>query len=178
MRSNRIVLAIIRAAARAQFFSFTLLALALLACAQSTPQPSGSKPGELRHTNITLADLPPAEVQKGPVNFSKVVPRPEGAELTLPLGFEIGTFAEGDLQRPRWLAQAPNGDVFVAESEGNRISILRDSNGDGKVDERFVFASGLARPFGMAFWRDYLYVGDTDAVVRFAYKPGQTKAEP
>jgi glucose/arabinose dehydrogenase len=177
VRSNRIVFAIIRAAGRAQVFSFTLLALALLACAQSTSQPSGSKPGEVRHYNITLADLPPAQVQKGPVNFSRVVPRPEGAELTLPPGFEIGTYAEGDLQRPRWLAQAPNGDVFVAESEGNRISILRDSNGDGKVDERFVFASGLARPFGMAFWRDYLYVGDTDAVVRFAYKPGQTKSE-
>ncbi|MEK6301703.1 MAG: sorbosone dehydrogenase family protein [Acidobacteriota bacterium] len=173
---------IMRAAQRAQAFTFAILALALLACAQSSPNNSSSKqpdakPSEPRHYNITVADLPPAQVQKGPVNFSKVVPRPAGAELTLPAGFEISTFAEGDLQRPRWLAQAPNGDVFVAESEGNRISILRDSNRDGKVDERFVFATGLARPFGMAFWRDYLYVGDTDAVVRFAYKPGQTKAE-
>jgi glucose/arabinose dehydrogenase len=174
--------AISRATNRAPAFIITFLALALLACAQSPPNNSAStqpaaKPGELRHYNITLADLPPPQVQKGPVNFSRVVPRPAGAELTLPAGFEIGTYAEGDLQRPRWLAQAPNGDVFVAESEGDRISILRDSNGDGKVDERFVFASGLSRPFGMAFWRDYLYVGDTDAVIRFKYKPGQTKAE-
>jgi glucose/arabinose dehydrogenase len=174
--------AISRTTHRAPAFIITFLALVLLACAQSPPNDSAStqpaaKLGELRHYNITLADLPPPQVQKGPVNFSRVVPRPAGAELTVPAGFEIGTYAEGDLQRPRWLAQAPNGDVFVAESEGNRISILRDSNGDGKVDERFVFASGLSRPFGMAFWRDYLYVGDTDAVIRFKYKPGQTKAE-
>jgi len=179
---NHIVSKILRAVRRAQSFTLTILVLALLACAQSSPnnssaQQSASKPGELRHYNITVADLPPAQVQKGPVNFSKIAPRPEGAELSMPRGFEIGTYAEGDLQRPRWLALAPNGDVFVAESEGNRISILRDSNNDGRVDERFVFASGLARPFGMAFWRDYLYVGDTDAVVRFAYKVGQTKAE-
>jgi glucose/arabinose dehydrogenase len=75
------------------------------------------------------------------------------------------------------MALAPNGDVFVAESQEGRIKILRDTNGDGKVDERFEFASGLSRPFGMAFWKDYLYVGNTDAVLRFKYKPGQTKAE-
>ncbi|MFY9609456.1 MAG: sorbosone dehydrogenase family protein, partial [Blastocatellia bacterium] len=182
MSSKGVVPTVARAARRAQDFTLTFLALALVACAQSSPKSSpssqsSSKPGEPRHYNITVDDLPPAEVQRGPVNFSRVVPRPEGAELNMPRGFEISAYAEGDLQRPRWLAQAPNGDVFVAESEGNRISILRDSNGDGRTDERFVFASGLSRPFGMAFWRDYLYVGNTDAVVRFKYKPGQTKAE-
>ncbi len=55
--------------------------------------------------------------------------------------------------------------------------MLRDSNNDGKVDERFTFATGLNRPYGVAFWRDYLYVGNTDAIVRFKYKAGQTKAE-
>src|ERR1700730_14299749 len=146
-----------------------------LSCAQSPSKPS--TPNELRHYEIKVSDLPPAEVQRGPGNFSRIIPTPDGAALTLPPGFQIDVFAEGDLERPRWLALAPNGDVFVAESEGNRISILRDSNGDGRVDQRFVFAEGLARPFGMAFWRDYLYVGDTDAVVRFKYRPGQTKAE-
>ncbi len=182
MSPNSVVPTIICAARRAQAFTLTFLALALVACAQSSsrsssPSQSPSKPSEFRHYNITLADLPPAQVQKGPVNFSKIVPRPEGAELNMPRGFEINVYAEGDLQRPRWLAQASNGDVFVAESEGDRISILRDSNSDGRVDERFVFASGLSRPFGMAFWRDYLYVGNTDAVVRFKYKLGQTRAE-
>ncbi len=146
-----------------------------LSCAQSPSKPSTAN--ELRHYEIKVSDLPPAEVQRGPVNFSRIIPKPDGAQLLLPPGFQIDVFAEGDLQRPRWLALAPNGDVFVAESEGNRISILRDSTGDRRVDQRFVFADGLAHPFGMAFWRDYLYVGDTDAVVRFKYKPGQTKAD-
>jgi glucose/arabinose dehydrogenase len=152
-----------------------LVILVGLSCAQSPLKTPTAN--ELRHYEIKVADLPPAEVHRGPVNFSRIIPRPDGADLTLPPGFQIDVFAEGDLKRPRWLALAPNGDVFVAESEGNRISILRDSNGDGRVDQRFVFADGLAHPFGMAFWRDYLYVGDTDAVVRFKYRPGQTKAE-
>jgi glucose/arabinose dehydrogenase len=158
------------------FFAFILLACAQSAPPAQRPQPDtrANNPG---HHEIKLSDLPPPEVQRGPVNMSKIIPRPEGAELTLPQGFQISVWAEGDLERPRWMAEAPNGDVFVAESEGNRISVLRDKDKDGKVDERFIFATGLSRPFGMAFWRDYLYVGNTDAVVRFKYKPGQTKAE-
>jgi glucose/arabinose dehydrogenase len=177
MRSN-IVVASLR---QVTSFHVAFFVLASLACAQSASKNSPSDQSAAKpaptHYNITLADLPPPEVQKGPANFSRVIPRPEGASLTLPSGFEASVFAEGNLERPRWLALAPNGDVFVAESEGERISILRDKDNDGKVDERFVFATNLARPFGMAFWRDYLYVGNTDAVVRFKYKPGQTAAE-
>ena len=186
MRLNKIAVSIIRVARRAVLSNVALIVLTSLACAQSASkvstaqspaaEQSAAKPA-LQHHNITLADLPPPNVQKGPVNFSRVIPRPEGATLTLPPGFEAAVFAEGDLRKPRWLALAPNGDIFVAESEGNRISVLRDKDNDGKVDERFVFASGLARPFGMAFWRDYLYVGNTDSVVRYKYKPGQTAAE-
>src|SRR5215211_7803216 len=184
MRSNRFRALMMRASVHGSAVAFMFFVFALLACAQRAPSPQqpqqpqpdprANKPG---HHDIKLADLPPPEVQRGPANFSKVIPRPEGAELTLPQGFEISVWAEGGLERPRWMAEAPNGDVFVAESEGNRISVLRDKDKDGKVDERSVFATGLARPFGMAFWRDYLYVGNTDAVVRFKYKSGQTAAE-
>lgn len=73
---------------------------------------------------------------------------------------------------PRWLALAPNGDVFVADARAGRILVLRDSHGSGRADRRFVFASGLKQPFGMAFWHEYLYVGNTNAVVRFRYRPG------
>src|SRR5438309_11801705 len=100
-----------------------LVVLAGLSCARSPSKPS-NPPNEPRHYEIKVSDLPPAEVQRGPVNFSRVIPKPDGAQLTVPPGFQIDVFAEGDLQRPRWLALAPNGDVFVAESEGNRISIL------------------------------------------------------
>lgn len=143
-------------------------------CAQSPMK--NSRPNELRHYDIKVSDLPPPEVLTGPRNQSRVIPRPEGAQLTLPPGFQIDVFAEGDLQQPRSMALASNGDVFVSEPQGNRVSILRDSNGDGRVDERFVFATGLMRPFGLAFWREFLYVGNTNGIVRFKYKSGQTQA--
>ena len=156
----------------------------IVACAQQ----SGNKPANvtpaasqgptaLKHYDIVPANLPAPDLALQAVNPPKVITRPEGVELTLPAGFQIGTYAEGNLDRPRWMALAPNGDVFVAESQANRITILRDSDNDGKPEQRFAFATGLMQPFGMAFWRDYLYVGNTNAVVRFKYKPGQTAAE-
>lgn len=160
---------------RISILAIGLFGLVGFSCAQSLLK--STSPGELRHYDIKVSDLPAPEVQNGPRNASKVIPKPEGAKLTLPSGFQISVFVEGDFQQPRGMLQAPNGDVFVTESQGNRISILRDSNGDGRLDERFVFATGLNRPFGLAFWRDYLYVGNTNAVVRFKYKYGQTKAE-
>ena len=109
-----------------------LLILVSLACAQSSktlaPQPLSS-PDTLRHYDIKLADLPAPEVLTGPRNQSKVIPRPEGAELTAPPGFQISTYAEGELQNPRYMALAPNGDVFVAECYKNRIQLLRDNGG-------------------------------------------------
>lgn len=134
----------------------------------------------LKHYDIKLPDLPPPNVQRGPVNPSKIIPQPEGARLVTPPGFQVSLWAEGDLSRARWMALAPNGDVFVSEPgrEPNtgRILVLRDKDKDGKSDERFVFATGLMQPFGMAFWKNYFYVANTNAVVRFKYRPGQTAA--
>jgi len=168
-----------RVARRWPLSAVAFFILVSLACAQSTPKTSTMPQavGALRHYDIKLADLPAPEVLTGPRNNSKVIPKPDGAELTVPRGFQISVYAEGDLQQPRGLLQAPNGDVFVAESQPNRLTLLRDSNNDGKVDERFVFATGLNRPFGLALWQDYLYVGNTNGIVRFKYKAGQTKAE-
>jgi glucose/arabinose dehydrogenase len=181
MGLKKLATSVARLARHASMLYVALAIVASLACAQSTkngkePPPSPAA-NVLGHHQITLTDLPPPDVRMGPNNFSKVIPKPDDARLTLPPGFEITTYAEGNLDRPRWLALAPNGDVFVAESEGKRITILRDSNGDGKVDQRFVFAEGLNAPFGMAFWHDYLYVGNNNAVIRFKYQSGQTKAE-
>lgn len=77
--------------------------------------------------------------------------------------------------------RAPNGDLFISESRGNRIRILRDADGDGKPEISEVFATGLNRPFGIAFYPvgpdpKYVYVGNTNSVVRFPYKNGDTKA--
>ena len=107
---------------------------------------------------------------------TRVVPMPDGHQPTVPPGFRVNVFADG-LQMPRFMALAPNGDVFVSEpSRAARITVLRDADRDGVAETREVFASGLNRPFGLAFWNDYLYVGNNDSIVRFAYKPGQTNA--
>src|SRR5215475_14592198 len=108
-----------------------LIIFASLACAQSTSKPStqpSPSANTMGHHDIKVADLPPPALLQGPRNFSKIIPKPDDARLVLPPGFEISTYAEGNFDRPRWLALAPNGDVFVAESEGKRISILRDAN--------------------------------------------------
>src|SRR5207253_480220 len=88
--------------------------------------------------------------------------------------------AEGNFQVPRWIIEGPNGDLFLADSRANQIVLLRDQNKDGVIDnasERFVFAQGFNQPFGMAIQGGYFYVANTNSVVRFHYKEGQTKLE-
>jgi glucose/arabinose dehydrogenase len=108
---------------------------------------------------------------------TQTAPLPEGYQLTVPPGFRVSRFAEG-LQFPRFMALAPNGDVFVAQPVRNqsKIIVLRDADGDGVAEQRNVFATNLNRPFGLAFWKDYLYVSNNDSIVRFAYSPGQLEA--
>ncbi|HQU82504.1 MAG TPA: sorbosone dehydrogenase family protein [Pyrinomonadaceae bacterium] len=121
--------------------------------------------------------LPAPYSTESAVKGSSVIEQPADAKLNLPKGFKINVFAEGDLRYPRWMTLAPNGDVFLADSRANSVIILRDKNKDGVAEERFVFSDKLSQPFGMAFWQDYFYVANTDSVVRFKYKSGQTKAE-
>lgn len=96
--------------------------------------------------------------------------------LRVPPGFSSNVFAAG-LQSPRSLAVAPNGDVFCVESYQGRISILRDRDNTGRSEDKFTFATGLKLPYGIAFFGDYLYVANTDSVVRFRYESGQTEAK-
>ncbi len=100
------------------------------------------------------------------------------SKLTVPAGFEAQVFVEG-LENPRRLVIAPGGtaskfDVFVSESKANRVRVLRESNGDGKADSSPIFVSNLDQPYGLAFWQNWLYVANTDAIVRFPYKTGAT----
>ena len=170
------------AARRITSLVMLLHVLVLIACGQ-TRQPAAEQNAKspanssLAHYEIKPDSLPPPNATGSAVNPPRVVPMPEGARFALPPGFEVAAYAEGNLEEPRWLALAPNGDVFVAESRAGRITILRDANKDGTPEERLVFATGLTQPFGMAFWRDYFYVANTDSVVRFKYRSGQSKAE-
>src|SRR5436305_910038 len=133
----------------------------------------------VRH-KITLADLPPPFATKSANNGPRVVRRPAGAQLRVPDGFKVEEFASGFVN-PRFLLTAPNGDIFVTESRSNVIKVLRDADGDGKPEltETFV-SSGLNDPFGIAFYPpgpepQFLYVANTNGVVRFPYRNGDTK---
>jgi glucose/arabinose dehydrogenase len=135
------------------------------------------KPGTVRL--IRPQDLPAPGASRSVANSSHVVARPEGAMPSVAPGFKIELLAEG-LAGPRVLRVAPNGDIFVAETSPGRIRVLRPSDDGTRVAANEVFASGLSRPFGIAFFpRDdprWVYVANTDSVVRFAYRPGDLKA--
>ena len=165
-------------------FRPTVLLVALLyvtnACAQSSNPKASTQPAitnaPLAHFEIKPSDLPAPKVNNDANNPPRVIGQPSDAKLNVPKGFAVSTFAEGGFERPRWMALAPNGDVFLADSEAGKIYVLRDANKDGVAEERFVFVDGQKQPFGIAFWQDFVYIGNTDAVVRYKYSPGQTKA--
>jgi len=136
------------------------------------------------------------------VNVATVVPWPAGTQPSSAPGTVVKAFATG-LEHPRWLLVLPNGDVLVAETNAppkpddgkgfrgwvmkllmkragaatpsaNRITLLRDADGDGVAETRSVFAQGLTSPFGMALIGDQLYVANSDALVRYTYRSGET----
>lgn len=144
---------------------------------------------------------PPRETLFPTVSIAPAKGWPAGAAPVAAPGLAVTAFADG-LDHPRWLLVLPNGDVLVAEtnapprpSEGirgwvkrvvmkragaaapsaNRITLLRDADGDGVAESRSVFLEGLNSPFGMALVGSDLYVANTDAVLRFPYEEGQTK---
>ncbi|CAH0301663.1 PQQ-dependent sugar dehydrogenase [Pseudomonas brassicacearum] len=178
------------------------LAAGLVACGESsTLQVSdGTGPApKLPEPNKTLVPT---------VNIAEAIGWPQGAKPTPAQGLQVGAFAEG-LDHPRWLYVLPNGDVLVAETNAppkpddakgirgwvmkkvmgragagvpspNRITLLRDANHDGIAETRTVFLENLNSPFGMTLVGNDLYVADTDRLIRFPYKDGDTqiKAQP
>lgn len=127
---------------------------------------------------ITPADLPAPYTTPSVDHGARVVPQPEGAWPKVPQGFKVEKFATG-LDNPRKILTAPNGDLFVVESGPGRIRILRGAAGD-KPSLDAIYATGLRQPFGIAFYPSgknpqYLYVANTDSVVRFPYKNGDLR---
>lgn len=169
--------------------------LALVACGQPAPPP--------QHGYGADPQLPAPQSGVLPtVNTAEAIGWPAGGAPTAPEGFTVTRYAEG-LDHPRMLYQLPNGDILVVESStkpqqgggimgwirnniqrgagalsesADRITLLRDSDGDGVVDARHVFAEDLNQPFGIVLVGEYLYVGNTDAVVRFRYTPNSVRA--
>jgi glucose/arabinose dehydrogenase len=109
-------------------------------------------------------------------NSARVVPKPDNAQLQVPAGFAVSVYAD-NLEGPRTMIYAPNGDLFVAQSRVGSVIILRDTNNDGNPDTRSVYADGLNGVFGMAFHDGYLYLGRTDSIVRYRYRDGDLKAQ-
>ncbi|MDQ6647925.1 MAG: sorbosone dehydrogenase family protein [Pseudomonadota bacterium] len=136
------------------------------------------------------------------MNIAKAVGWPAGAKPIAAPSLSVAAFATG-LDHPRWLYTLPNGDVLVAETNAparpedskgikgwigdkvmsragatvpsaNRISLLRDTTGDGVADQRTVFLQGLNSPFGMALVGNTFYVADSDALLSFPYRTGET----
>ena len=136
------------------------------------------EPGRLR--KITLEDLPAPYATRSASHGPRIVARPADAwPKTLP-GFKVQQYAAG-LNNPRLLRTAPNGDVFLAESEAGDIKVFRGITSEGKPEQVEVFATGLNQPFGINFYPpgpepQWVYVANTDSVVRFPYQSGDLRA--
>ncbi len=136
------------------------------------------KPGIVH--KITAKDLPPPFASASVDNGPQIARRPAEAWPQAPAGFKVELYATG-LSNPRLIRTAPNGDLFVAESAAGRVKVLRGISKDGKPEKVEVFATGLRLPFGIAFYPpgphpEFVYVGNTDSVVRFPYENGDLKA--
>ena len=136
------------------------------------------QPGTVR--KITVQDLPQPFATTSANNAPKVVGRPSDAwPKTLP-GFRVEQYASG-LDNPRLIVTAPNGDFFVAESDAGDVKVFRGITRDGKPQQVENFATGLKRPYGIAFYPpgtepQWVYIGNFDSVVRFPYQNGDLKA--
>jgi glucose/arabinose dehydrogenase len=136
------------------------------------------KPGTVR--KITVKDLPQPYATESAENAAELVARPDNVWPAAPAGFKVELYGSG-LENPRTLRTAPNGDIFLAESDPGRIRVFRGLTSDGKPEQSAIFASGLKRPYGLAFYPpgpdpQWLYVGSTAEVVRFPYHNGDLKA--
>jgi glucose/arabinose dehydrogenase/mono/diheme cytochrome c family protein len=136
------------------------------------------KPGTTR--KITLKDLPEPFASSSANNGPQVVARPEGAWPQVPEGFKVEVYAAG-LDNPRIITRAPNNDMFVAETKAGDIRVFRGITANGRPEQMSLFTGGLNGPFGIAFYPpgpnpEWVYVGNTDSVVRFPYQNGDLQA--
>jgi glucose/arabinose dehydrogenase len=150
--------------------------------ASARPSPFSDYRSEWPGTShkITVADLPPPNATESVDNGPVLVARPSGVLPLAPVGFKVDLYA-GGLAGPRLIRTAPNGDLFVVQSEIGEILILRGVDPKGRALGKARFASGLSKPFGLVFYPagddpQWIYVGNTDAVVRFPYRNGDLGA--
>jgi glucose/arabinose dehydrogenase len=179
----------------------SLLALALTFSCSPGGNQDGREEGSdsLTVDNRQKIDLPEPDTTAKTKNYSKVIGWPAEQTPVAPAGFTVEKFAEG-MRNPRWAYVAPNGDIFIAESNtesdpkekkeaeetgkaesqnmgpsANRITLFRDTDGDGKPDMKEIFLENLNQPFGMLVLDSSFYVANTDGLLQYPYQEGQTK---
>ena len=178
----------------ARWLFLATAALTLQACGRGDPGLDQTGPGAPPLPDRQETLLPSIKIAK-PVSWN-------GAAPTAPQGFTVTALAS-ELKIPRQMLVLPNGDVLVAEGSGgaaaakmrpkdviagyikakgktkvkggNRITLLRDADGDGRAEVKAVLVDGLNAPYGLAFVDGQLYVANQDALLRFPYQPGQTR---
>jgi glucose/arabinose dehydrogenase len=159
--------------------TFGISAVTVQTNSDNEKKPEAPDAPGVRH-KLRPADLPPPYETDSAVNFPTLVPQPPGVMPQVPKGFRVEKFAF-NLINPRMIRTAPNGDIFVTESQANRIRVLRDADCDGMAEVIEIFVEGLNQPFGVAFYPvgenpQYVYVANTNSVVRFPYQNGDTRA--
>jgi glucose/arabinose dehydrogenase/cytochrome c2 len=132
-----------------------------------------------RQHRITLASLPAPFATHSSSNGPHRVRKPENAVLALPPGFHADQFAAG-LLGPRKMLEAPNGDIFVTEMSGGRVSLLHPATDGSHAQSSSVYLQGLKQPFGLAFYPNalqprWLYVAETNRIMRYEYRVGDEK---
>jgi glucose/arabinose dehydrogenase len=175
------------------------LALAILVSACSQKKADPSKADDITTPGNQQVKLDAPYQTKAVRNYCKVIGWSAGTTPVAPAGFKVNQYA-GGLDNPRNIYVARNGDVFISQANtevkglkkigadiigasksedlnksANNIILLRDTNGDGTADIKFIFLSGLNQPFGMLILGSWFYVANTDGLWRYPYTAGQTK---
>ncbi|HEX3581470.1 MAG TPA: sorbosone dehydrogenase family protein [Thermoanaerobaculia bacterium] len=143
------------------------LLFALAGC-RGDAQPITTSTAGLGHHEIRADQLPAPYATRSSANAPWVRKRPADAQLHLPPGFHIALYASG-IDDPRNMILAPNGDVIVAQSGANQISILRGG-------KRYTFTTQIPNPFGLAIHGEWLYVGAEEGIYRMPYHAGETSS--
>ena len=172
------------------------ITITAFACGNSKQQATAKSSTDT--TFYSKDTLPPPFATGSARNFSKVIGWPAGKTPTAPEGFIVSRFADS-LDNPRWIYVGGNGDIFIAESNtilkgikklgakisrkiktqhlgesAGRITMFRDADKNGVFESRYVFAAGLNQPLGMLILNDHFYIANTDEVLQFNYKAGDT----
>jgi glucose/arabinose dehydrogenase len=171
---------------RFKIISIALLLISLGSCREidsSIEQSKTSNPTIITKTlqpepiRVSIDKLHQPYATNSASQSPQVIPIPQQPTLNVPKGFKVNVFAS-NIDRPRWLALTPDGDVLLSQSRNDRILLLKDTNKDGVADNSQVFAdasNGLDLPFGMAFTPGYFYVGNQSKLIRYNYQPSQSK---